>query len=127
MPSFNDWTTGYATILFLLLSGVVFALCKWNYRHAARKAERERAARREMQMADTWPSLPVVRPAYRFDHSDMSEATLTYCPACALLQEVGQDYRDRDSGFYPLPRGVRNYCVEHAPTWSMRAAEENNG
>ncbi len=125
MPSFNDWTSGYATIAFLLASLLVFVLCKRSYRRAERREHlRELTARRELQMADTWPSLPVVRPAYHFDHSDTSEATLSYCPQCALdgVQVAGM--RDGD-GFYPLPRGVVNFCVAHQVTWIIRAAEEN--
>ena len=70
-------------------------------------------------------TLPTVRPAYHFDHSDTTEATLAYCPACALESVAAQGFRDGD-GFYPMPRGVPSFCLDHWATWTIHAAQENN-
>ncbi|HKW21698.1 MAG TPA: hypothetical protein VJO13_10010 [Ktedonobacterales bacterium] len=111
-----------ASCILLLLWGPYALVWLWQRRRA--NAVAERVQRRRLMMAETWPSLPIIRPAYHFDHSDTSEETLNYCPQCALESVASVDYRDPD-GFYPAPRGVPSFCIEHAATWSMRAAEEN--
>lgn len=127
------------SVVYLL---VLIAFCWWmirfNTRRMARKeqqmrewertelaemiAEQERidaAAHRLLANVDTmppFPALPPVIPAHYLDASDMSDATTTYCPVCALERVRVSNLRD-DDGYYPLPRGQRVLCGEHTARW----------
>jgi hypothetical protein len=114
----------YAPIVFLgVWGGGIGGMLLYEHWHRTR--ERKRLIERPtLKAIPVIPMLPTVRPAYHFDHSDTSEAALTYCPVCALESVAAQNFRDGD-GFYPMPRGVPSFCAGHEVIWNMRAAEEN--